>query len=149
MKNNAELLFYNTMLKRGCKAAPSSREEDMFDHIDYYVDGVTYDVKDEKKLNRWDEKASDIIWVELMNVRGNPGWLRGKADKIAFLSKDRFLVVDREALLGFVKEEIKDRNIYTAKQHKKLYRRPGRLDMVSYFHTDEIRHLVENEIFVK
>ena len=38
-----------------------------------------------KKKNRWDNNfQDDIAWVEGTNVRGEPGWVKGKADYIVF-----------------------------------------------------------------
>ena len=42
-----------------------------------------FDVKGMKKKNRWDKNfQDDIAWVEGTNVRGEPGWVKGKADYI-------------------------------------------------------------------
>lgn len=67
----------------------ASQKDDMFNHIDlfYTIADKTYsfDVKSMKKSNRKDSTVDDQIhWIELQNVRGNPGWIYGKADFIAF-----------------------------------------------------------------
>ena len=41
-----------------------------------------FDVKGMKR-KRWDNNfQDDIAWVEGTNVRGEPGWVKGKADYI-------------------------------------------------------------------
>lgn len=57
----------------------STRQEDMYDHIDFWWESpkkgrIGIDVKGVKKSNRKDATTNDAInWIELMNVRGNPG----------------------------------------------------------------------------
>lgn len=77
----------------------SSREQDMFDHIDIFAGSESYDVKSLKKKSSRDNKVSpDIVWVELKNVRGKSGWLYGKATRIAFELEKEFILVNREML---------------------------------------------------
>ena len=56
-----------------------------------------FDVKGMKKKNRWDNNfQDDIAWVEGTNVRGEPGWVKGKADYIVFERNKYWLIVDRQ-----------------------------------------------------
>lgn len=78
----------------------STTAEDMWKHIDCICIGedgkkTTYDIKAAKKANQWDNRCNyDVQWVELLNVRGNLGWLFGGADYIVF---------EREAMWAFIK----------------------------------------------
>lgn len=77
----------------------ATKQQDMFDHIDYFAGPESYDIKSLKKKSSKDSGTdSDIIWVEFKNVRGNLGWLYGKATRIAFELETEFITVDREAL---------------------------------------------------
>lgn len=84
----------------------SSRKEDMFDHIDFWLDiegqEFSVDVKGFKNSTR-----NGLILVELLNVRGDLGWLYGKADFIAFKTYDDWLMVDRLELVNLVHRKMK------------------------------------------
>lgn len=76
----------------------------MWNHIDlfYTKNDKTYsiDVKSMKKSNRKDATPDDQIhWIELQNVRGNPGWIYGKADFIAFELMNSWLIISRKKLI--------------------------------------------------
>lgn len=81
------------------KILRSTKEQDLFDHIDFFVDDISYDVKSLKKIS-YNHKAVDptIIWIEFKNVRGKLGWLYGKAERIAFELEKEFIFVEREDL---------------------------------------------------
>lgn len=145
---SAEDAFFNLMKKECKKVRRASTEEDMYFHFDVEADGIKYDVKDEKKLNRSDRDVCNVIWLELTNVRGNPGWLKGQADKIAFRADDRFLIVDREKLLDFIIKFVEDPYIYRDKAYKKWYQRLYRKDTMTYVYPEDIRHLVERELLL-
>ena len=64
---------------------------------------LKFDVKGMKRKNRNDkEKQDEWAWVEGTNVRGNPGWVKGRADYIVFERSEYWLMVNREELLNFV-----------------------------------------------
>lgn len=107
-KNAAEHLFFTVMSNRCSTVRWATPEEDMYAHYDIICDDIRYDVKDKKKLNRSDDETSDVVWLELQNVRGDRGWLKGDAHKIAFLADNQFLIVDREKLFEYVKWRITD-----------------------------------------
>lgn len=141
----AEELFLSLLQKEG-KVIKSATEQDMFEHWDFECNNTKYDVKTQKKFSRSDNNTSEVLWIELQNVLGNKGWLKGKADKLAFLFNDKFLIVDRKNLFNYVKTTIKDLTIYSYKQYKRWYRRQGRKDIITYLYLDDIKHLIEKEI---
>lgn len=105
--NNSDLIgtesarnFVNLCRSYGVepKAAPDAA--DMHDHWDYLVADCKVEVKGRKRLRRGDTSVNDdVIYVEFSNVRGDTGWLYGKADFIAFERPDGFLWVRRSALV--------------------------------------------------
>ena len=114
----------------------ATREEDMFEHWD--VKGILdnellkFDVKGMKKKNRWDNKLQDdIAWVEGTNVRGKPGWVKGKADYIVFERLDYWLLVWREDLLNLVNLKLKENNFQKGKGVYQIYQRDGRQDKIT------------------
>ena len=85
----------------------SSHTEDIHKHVDYWLA--------HNKMGRWgvDVKGNNLpdeIWVELMNVQGNPGWLYGGAKIIAFDMPEEggFSIVDRVDLLHYTEAELVD-----------------------------------------
>ena len=60
----------------GYTVKESTTEQDRYDHIDFFVNGFGVDAKSNKHLNN--------IWLEISNVNGNNGWLKGKAYYIIF-----------------------------------------------------------------
>ena len=110
--------------------------QDMHEHWDLQgtLDGklLKFDVKGMKKVNRWDnKKQDDIAWVEGTNVRGKPGWVKGKADYIVFERIDHWLLVDRQELLNHVQDKLKEKGYETGKGVYQIYQREGRLDKIT------------------
>lgn len=142
-----EDLFIQRCKERGKNVVNSSKKENMFEHIDFIVDGISYDIKAEKKLNRWDEvTCPDLIWLEMRNVRGDKGWLCSDVQKVAFCRMGKFYVVDREKLLSFTREYVGHGEILPYKEYAKLYSRKGRKDLTAYIWWQDIEHLLEEVI---
>ena len=144
----AEDLFVEVCWKKGYQATKSSKEKDIYDHIDYYVKskvgGVkAFDVKSRKRTGRGDSRFSDDwIWIEFKNVRGNKGWIKGKADFIAFELENTFLIVNRAELRELCKKLITDTEtrVTRAREAKYLlYTRHGRKDVVTQIKTQDIK----------
>jgi len=120
--------------------------QDMHEHWDVEgtLDGklLKFDVKGMKKVNRWDnKKQDDIAWVEGTNVRGKPGWVKGKADYIVFERLDYWLLVWREDLLNLVNLKLKENNFQKGKGVYEVYQRDGRLDKITMVPFKDIEQL--------
>lgn len=135
----AEQLFVSACSKIGYKCIKTDKNTDIYDHIDFYIErpnGTTsVDVKGNNTI--------DSIWIEFKNVKGNDGWLYGKAKYIAF---------DMPELNGFVlvsRNELRDRceniveKVFVSKSEaiKKLYTRFGRMDVISQIKLADISNL--------
>jgi len=143
MTNKTEIKFAS--LFKTYKEA--SKEENMYDHIDLTVDEMTVDVKGMKKLNRGDADVNpDIHWIEFQNVRGDRGWIYGKAEYIAFETLDGFIMIDRVVLLEWCREMITDRKVKDKKELYKLYNREGRKDVISLVLTEDLLKLPHKKI---
>lgn len=105
MDNSACSAFMSLMSGRNVRKANGN--QDKFQHIDYFVDGIGVDVKSAKKFS--DEGK---FLIELVNVAGQRGWLFGKADVIAFQDKDGFIMVDRNKLYKTLQREM-SMKVYT------------------------------------
>lgn len=148
----AEICFKNIAENRGYDVTFSSRQVDMKDHIDLFLkkNDKTFgiDVKARRKVSRHSDHYDDEhTWVEFKNVRGNQGWLYGKADKIAFERQFDFLIVDREELSKYC--ETKVSTVFVDKASDALYKcyqRAGRQDVISRVNMDDILY---SNIFTK
>lgn len=138
--NSIEDLFKSVLISRGCEVEKSSREDDIKKHIDFYVNGIGVDVKAKRELNK--------IWLELVNVGGNKGWLKGEAEYIAFHFErfNHFKFFKREDLLKFVEENVTEK-CKTSKPFMKFYTRSkwdqkDVLVKVSYEHIKHLYHFI-------
>ena len=93
----------------------ATTKQDVYEHWD--VEGtlwgkrLRFDVKDMKRFNRKDTQPQDeMACVEYVGITGHPGWVRGKADAIAFKrEKYSWLVVDRQSLWDMIKKKLWER----------------------------------------
>ena len=101
----------------GGETTRSTKSEDINDHIDFWWESprkgrIGIDVKGLNKSKRSDKDFHDSIhWLELQNVQGKDGWLKGKAEYIAFKTNERIIFVNREKLLSFALESIKGKDV--------------------------------------
>lgn len=121
-------------------------KQDMYEHWDVQgtLDGqlLKFDVKGMKKVNRWDNKTQDdITWIEGTNVRGYPGWIKGKADYIVFERPDYWLLVNREELFKFTWSKLEENNFRKGKNIYEVYQREGRLDKITMVPFKDIEKL--------
>lgn len=130
-----ETLFVDACQKRGLAWKQATQQENMYEHIDFHIskDGLSFtvDVKG----------AKEQVVLEFKNVRGNKGWIYGKAQYIAFLSpsKDSFLLVPRLALLKYAETFKTAPKGY--KELYKLYTREGRQDLMTFVKWEDIEKL--------
>lgn len=129
----------------------SSKQEDMFDHIDFWWESpkkgrMGIDVKGIKKKTRKDAEVDDTInWIELMNVRGYPGWVYGKSKYIAFRTKTQILFVPTEKLRIFAEEKVKGKKLVHSvpKEFYVPYRRWQRSDRVFKCPTQDLINMAD------
>lgn len=124
----------------------ATSKQDMYEHWDVQgtLDGelLKFDVKGMKKINRWDKKSQDdITWIEGTNVKGYPGWIKGKADYIVFERPDYWLIVNREDLFKFTWSKLEENNFRKGKNIYEVYQREGRLDKITMVPFQDIEQL--------
>lgn len=132
---SAEKHFMKLLLDKGVNAKKSTTQQDINDHIDIFIDDIGIDVKGNRHL--------ECIWLEIQNVRGEDGWLKGKAKYIVFDIKElnAFCFYRRLDLLDYVsqfKETTLSKNDYL-----KWYTREkwGRKDKIIKVRHEDIKHL--------
>lgn len=122
------------------KVVYSNAHQDMKEHWDVQVDGVKFDVKAMKRISRSDSSPTNLYnFLELKNVRGNPGWLYGKADAVAFETENKWILVKLKDLQELAATKVQ--KIYVKKSKDslyKLYRRFERLDLVTMVHSMDL-----------
>ena len=127
--------FKELMISRGNECVKSSMNDDMYKHIDYYVNGFGVDVKGKRRLNS--------IWLEIVNVHGFAGWLKGEADFIVFdmLDLDAYCVFRRLELLELASKVTETTT--NNKDYMKIYGRDqwGQKDKLIKYKFDDIKHL--------
>lgn len=126
----------------------SNTNEDKYDHIDFWWDSpkkglIGIDVKGRRKNKRNDKDYDDTInWIEILNVKGDLGWIYGKSYYIAFRTNNKIIFVKREKLQQFTEEKIKGKDLvyetpsefYIPYQRKKY----GRKDMMIKVPTEDL-----------
>jgi len=144
--DTAEQKFEKICRAKGYKITKANKDQNIHEHWDYKVEKnkgpKLVDVKAAKKISRRDKDVSyDWTWVEIKNVHGNAGWLKGKADCIAFGQKDHFLVVEREELKAWCKSKINLKNKVSRVKDAKynIYTRKGRKDLLSLINIREMK----------
>ena len=144
----AEERFVRAARNKGLGVNKSFREEDMYDHVDYWLT-----IPDNGK--RWgvDVKGNNLpdeIWIEFKNVQGKKGWLYGSATFIAFDMPEEggFSIVDRHELAFFCEKHI-SKEIVSSKSMARLkrYTRSGRKDEISILNLHDIKTLTSYRVW--
>ena len=147
----AEQKFENLVLGKGWKIRASNKQEQIKDHIDFFVIQKgkrerAFDVKAEKRVSRGDQDTqTDTVWIEFLNVRGDLGWLYGKADTIAFQRGETFVLVPRLALVDLCEQFCNLAKIVYSPYDAlyKGYKRKGREDLISMITFEDVLSIHE------
>ena len=136
--NNSEKRFRDMCVSRNWNVSKASKHQDIYEHWDFKVQDSLIDVKGLKRTSRSDNHFNhEEIWVEFQNVRGQKGWMRGKADYLAFEHENHFLIVSRQGLLDWCKSKITNKSFVSSPRDAlyRLYHRKDRKDIISIIKT--------------
>jgi len=137
---------FAAVIKQLGEVAPSTTEQDINEHWDVKLD-IKFDVKAVKKVNRSDGETDETIhWVELINVRGNRGWLYGEADYFAFELDDYWVIVNKQILQTFIAKKCAKKEKSDTPALYKIYNRSDRLDAITLVKTIDLMYLAEQVI---
>jgi len=145
----------------GWTSSLSASDKDLEEHWDVSIKKDTrcflVDVKTTKSINRADQDTTtDYFLLEWINVRGNKGWLQGKADYIAFQLEDCFLMANRKKLSALFRQKCNMGVIRNPPIKPiifpdeiqfyiyRVYRRKNRLDSFAYFPRNDIETCCED-----
>lgn len=151
-----EFVMKSTQETFGGDCYKATKKEDTKDHIDFWWNSpkkgvIGIDVKGLKKNKRTDKDFDDTIqWLELVNVQGEDGWLKGKAEYIAFRTKSQIIYVNRERLKEFAEKQIEGKTIVrsTPRDFYVPYQRWGRQDLILKCPTSDIASLADFSITI-
>jgi hypothetical protein len=104
---------------------PSSSIQDRAGHWDV---AVRFDVKSIKSPQRGGLPDDSRHFVELINVKGEPGWAYGSAHYIAFETSRFWIIVERTRLLEWTRLNMVKQSVDTPQDYK-MYMRSGRRDV--------------------
>lgn len=142
VRNKTEASFLASMYlydPKWLQIETATHNEDVYKHWDVKVNGLRYDVKAAKRIQRTDPDVQyDYTWVELRNVKGLGGWLVGEADYIVFELEKEFILVDRMDLFQLVTANIKP--VVGAGPYER-YQREDRGDLLTLVPINDLRNL--------
>ena len=145
MGRRAEELFALIAKRRGWAVAPAPREANIHEHWDFEIAENGYkrkvEVKALKRAARRDNKMEEgWVWIEFRNVRGEAGWLFGRANWIAFETESSFIIVDRHDLYQLVRRVVdREAKVESARGAKyKTYTRKGRPDQIAQIKLEDV-----------
>jgi len=136
--------FKKIVSDRGNIINKSSKEEDIYQHIDFWVNNKGVDVKGSRHL--------ECIWLELKNVNGDKGWLQGESEWIVFDVEElsSFCVFKRIDLLNYILSTVKE-TTESKKDFLKYYTRKkwNRKDVLVKCRYYDIEHLLIQKLNYK
>ena len=145
-----EELFRSLCNKNGYKCfRHSNKIEDINEHWDFllFKDANFYkiDIKGKKHIRRNGRSLKNSICVEWKNVNGDPGWIYGRADIIAFFINNEFLLYKRRDLLNSCLDitDFEKRVDSFSESKNCVYRREYRKDLISLVQLSEICEPIE------
>lgn len=133
---SGERRFYDSCLFKGLDIKKTSSKDDI-NHVDFFVDGVTFDVKGLKNSHR-----NGLILLELKNVQGKLGWCNssGSPEFIAFDFGLFFLCVKNSDLFSLSKEccDLDDLVSSASDCYHRGYSRINRDDLMTMVSLNEV-----------
>mgnify|MGYP000524820276 CR=1 FL=1 len=146
-----EIAFANQCLS---DAVFSTRYQDQMEHWD--VKGICFlisnkelkfDVKSQKKNNRSDKNfSSELTWIEGKNVDGYDGWIKGKADYIAFERERMWFIVNREELYKLTVKKLTENGNKKGKGKYLIYTRNNAKDVITQMPFSDMKQIEHYEI---
>ena len=134
--SSGERRFYDSCLSKGLDIKKTSRKDDI-NHVDFVVDGATYDVKGLK-----DSHYRGLIVLEKLNVQGERGWCNtnNSPEYIAFDFGIFFLCAKNSDLHNLMEEccDLNDMAPSAKKCYHRGWTRKGRSDLITMVALNEV-----------
>jgi hypothetical protein len=143
----AEVRFRRAAEDLGLIVRKSTSYEDINLHVDFWL---STEGDQEWGVDVKGNNLPDEVWVEFMNVSGNPGWMYGGAHIIAFDMPEEggFVVVNRTDLVDFCEKNVEDIIVKDKRDsYKKKYRRRDRMDLITKLNLLDLRRITSFRIW--
>tara|TARA_R110000868_G_scaffold253987_1_gene510619 strand:- start:84 stop:587 length:504 start_codon:yes stop_codon:yes gene_type:complete len=134
---NGELNFIKACKLNGIEVIKSSDNQDIYNHIDFFIYGKGIDIKGYKKSH-----TQGFIIVEFKNVNGYSGSCskESKCEWIAFQFQSCFWIVRKNELLNYCRQEVKNEYVESFNDcYKKLYTRKNRKDLMTKLSLSDLK----------
>ncbi len=117
----------------GGDLVPSTKFQNRNGGFDFILP-IKIEYKSAKKIRRGDSEYNyELIWIELKNNFGNPGWLYKEADLFSFELEHHYLMVFADEIRKFIEaQELKNDS---GRNEFSLVTRYGRLDSLTLVKT--------------
>lgn len=121
----------------------SNKETDINEHWDFKSEGIKYDVKGLKRINRDDTMTNEFYhFIEIKNVKGKLGWLYGEADYFIFETNRYWVIVSKLHLQEFIKDNVTKTYVNSPDEALYcLYKRDKRQDVITLVTTIDLLFL--------
>lgn len=136
--SNIEKLFINVAKTHNMKyIRHATNHEDMYEHWDLLMErhGNRYkiDIKNERRIQRYDDPFHNMLVIEWKNVHGKNGWIYGMADYISYKLDTYFHIIPRKDLLNLANNLVDKNKIVNCFKDCvfKVYSRKNRNDLMS------------------
>lgn len=123
----------------------ATKAEDTKEHWDILLEKddkpLKFEIKSAKKIRREDKVPQfKLILLEIMTVSGDPGWVYGNYDYIAFSCETGFLVIAKQQMNKFLEglKLTENPQISADYQPYTIYRRRGRQDAFMFVERSEL-----------
>lgn len=144
-----EFFHLNKMQHKFIRSA--TRYENIKKHFDFILyeqllsKYIKVEVKSMKARHRGEAPDPSIIYIEIFNIDGYPGWVYGESDYIAFQRPDGFLLVQTKSLINIVNYYYHHLPYVTKSGIEyTLYGRNNRKDLVLILPFKEIENIKNN-----
>lgn len=143
----AEKKFFQMCKDKGYMIRCATKFENVKKHYDFVVkmdkSFIRVEVKSMKARQRGQQPDASVIYLELFNIDGGPGWIYGEADYIAFENSKGFMLYPRMELIKIV-DYWKDKLPYVTKSgiDFTLYGRQNRKDLVLVLPFAEVNQII-------
>ena len=149
--NTAEVAFKKLLSKEGQVLDADITEQR--NHVDLILikngKKIRYEVKARKRVSRGDSGVQDeLVWIELINVAGNVGWVNGGSDFVGFERENDFAVVSRAKLLTLVTKLCNPYKRVKSPEEAlyKGYQRYGRQDLLTLIKMSDLESIIDRTI---
>lgn len=152
--SEAEQKFWSLCQSKGFLIRSSTPHENRISHFDFVV-GLAMDrfvrveVKSTKARRRGDTPDPSVVFLEIQNIDGGPGWIYGKCDYVAFEHPKGFILFPNQEIVSYVERYSQTFPFVTQSGIDfTLYGRRQRKDIVMVVPFAELNFRISHKLFL-